>query len=214
MGTTTSVAMMTVTSATVGSQSTCPTLGRSTLRRSCPPPAPCTDSRAPSRGSTSSTPATPPTQSADPRTSSSKRPSSNPRNQPAYTLPIPSTAARRTCLLPTAVPSLATSSLLPTRKWMHTTNQTKPAKCPARLASLTPPHKCPPSSPTTAGPRNACRLMSDLKKHLKNVTKEELRTVCSGVAELTLTEILFTDSPPRIDWNRLCRKLEFSRTVL
>lgn len=161
MATTTSVATKTATSGAVDSLNMCPTLGLSTLHRSCPPPAPCTVSTAPSLVSMTSPTDTRPPQRAEPRTNSSKLPSSSQPSRLAFIPLIPSTVALLTYPPPTVAPSPATSSPLPMRKWMRTTNRIRPARCPARLASLMPPHKCPPSSLTMAGPHNACRRMFD-----------------------------------------------------
>lgn len=167
MDTTMFAAMTNAISAAVDSLNMCPTLGQCTLHRSCPLPAPYTVSMAPSLVSMTSPTDTPPPQRAEPHTNSSKLPSSNLANQPAFTPLIPSTVALLTYLLPTAVPSPATLSPRPTRRWMRMTNQIRPARCPARLAFLMPPHKCPPSSLTTAGPHNVCRLMSEWTENWK-----------------------------------------------
>lgn len=161
MDTTTSVATRTATSAAVDSLNTSPTLGQSTLHHSCPPPAPCTVSMAPSLVSMTSPTDTQPPQRAEPHTNSSKLPSSSPPSRPAFIPLIPSTVALLTYLLPTVAPSPAMSSLLPTRRWTRMTNQIRPARCRAHLVSLMPPHKCLPSSLTTAGPHNVCRRTFD-----------------------------------------------------
>lgn len=167
MATTMSVAMKTAISAAVDSLNMCPTLGQSTLHHSCPPPAPCTVSMAPSL-----VPMTSPNdmqlpQRAEPHMNSSKLPSSSPPSQPAFIPLIPSTVALPTYLLPMVAPSPATLSLLPMRRWMRMTNQIRPAKCPARLASLMPPRKYLPSSLTMAGLHNVCRRMFDWTKGLE-----------------------------------------------
>lgn len=165
MATTTSVVTTTATSAAAGSLNTCPTLGPSTLHHSCPPPAPYTASTALSLGYMISPTDMQPPRRAEPHTNSSRLPSSSSSHSPpAFTRLTPFTVALVTCPLPTAVPSPATLSPPPMRRWTRTTNQTRPARCPARLASRMPPHKCPPSSPTTAGPHSACRHMFDWTK--------------------------------------------------
>lgn len=176
MATTMYEAMMTATSAAVDSPSMCPTLGQSTLLRNCPLPAQCTVSMALSLESTSSPRDTLLIQWADPRTNSSKLASNSLPNQPAYILLIPSTAAQRIYLLRMVVPLPAMSSLLPMRRWMLMTNQIRPARCLARLAFLMPPHKYPHSSPTWAGPPNACRLTCDWTKdgEVKKQTREKI----------------------------------------
>ncbi len=167
MATTMSVVMKTAISAAVDFLNMCPTLGQSTLHRSCPPPAPYMVSMAPSLVSMTSLTDTQQPQWAEPHTNSSKLPSSSPPSQPAFIPLIPSTVVLLTYLLLMAAPSPATLSPLPMRRWMRMTNQIRPARCPARLASLTPPHKCPPSSLTMAGPHNVCRRMSDWTKFKK-----------------------------------------------
>lgn len=158
-----SVVMKTATSAAAGSPNTCPIPDQSTLRPSCPPPAPCTASTVPNPVYTTSPRDTRPLQRAEPRTNSSKLPSSNssPPSPPAFTPLTPFTAAPLTYPPPTAAPSPATSSPPPTRRWTRMISRIRPARCPAHPASLTPPHKCPPSSPTTAGLHSACRHTSD-----------------------------------------------------
>lgn len=162
--TTTSVVMKTGIFAAVDSPNMFPTLGRSTLHRSCLPPALCTGSMAPSLVYMTSLTDTQPPQRAEPHTNSSKLLSNSPPSRPAFILPIPFTVAPPTYLPPTAAPSPATLSLLPMRRWIHMTNRIRPARCPALLASLMPPHKCPPSSLTMAGPHNVCRRMFDWTK--------------------------------------------------
>lgn len=164
MATTTSAVTTTATSAAAGSLNTCPTLGPSTLHHSCPPPALYTASTALSLGFMISPTDMQPPRRAEPHTNSSRLPSSSSLSPPAFTRLTPFTVALVTCPLPTAVPSPATLSPPPMRRWIRTTNRTRPARCPARLASRMPPHKCPPSSPTTAGPHSACRRMFDRTK--------------------------------------------------
>lgn len=178
MATTMSVATKTAISAAVDSLNMCPTLGRSILRLSCPPLAPCTVSMAHSLVSMTSPTDTQPPQRAEPHMNSSKLPSSNSLpSRPAFTPLTPSIVALLTYLPPTGAPSPVTLSRLPMRRWMRMTSLIRPARCPARLAFLTPPHKCPPSSLTMAGPHSVCRLMSDrTKKTNKNWRKEEYRS--------------------------------------
>lgn len=161
MDTTRFVVMKTATSAAVDSLNTCPTLGQSTLRRSCPPPLLCTVSMAPSLVYMTSPNDTQPPQQEEPHMNSSKLPNSSLLSQLAFILLIPFTAALLTYPLLMVAPSPAMLSPLPTKRWMRTTNQIRPARCPAHPASLTPPHKCPPSSLNMAGPHNACRRTSD-----------------------------------------------------
>lgn len=153
--------MKTAIFAAVDSLNMFPTLGRSTLLRSCLPPALCTASMAPSLVYMTSLTDTQPPQRAEPHTNNSKLLSNSPPSQRAFTLLIPSTAAPPTYLPPTAAPSPATLSLLPMRRWIRMTNRIRPARCPAHLGSLMPPHKCPPSSLTMAGPHNVCRRTFD-----------------------------------------------------
>lgn len=173
MVTTMFVATTTVIFAAADFLNTCPILGRSTLHRSCPPPAPCTVSTAPNPVPMTSPTDTQPPQWAEPHTNSSKLPSSSLPSRGEFIPLTPSTVALLTYLLLMATPSPVMLSLLPMRRWMRTTNQIRPARSRAHLASLTPRHKCPPSSPTMAGPRNVCRLMSDRAKKKKKRVKKQ-----------------------------------------
>lgn len=161
MDTTRFVVMKTATSAAVDSLNTCPTLGQSTLHRSCPPPVLYTVSMAPSLVYMTSPNDTQPPQQEELHMNSSKLPNSNLLSQLAFILLILFTAALLTYPLLMVAPLPAMLSLHPTKRWTRTTNQIRPARCPVHPASLMPPHKCPPSSLTTAGPHNACRLTSD-----------------------------------------------------
>lgn len=115
--TTMSVAMKTATSATLASLSMCPTHDPFTLRRSCPRRAQFTASTVLSPEFMTFPTDTPLPQQAEPRTNNSRLPnSSRPPSQPPFTPLTPTTAAPPTYLLPTAVPSPATSSLLPSRR--------------------------------------------------------------------------------------------------
>ena len=174
MAITMSVAMRTAISAAVDSLNMSPTLGQFTLHHSCPPPAPCMVSMAPSLASMTSPTDMRPPQRAEPHMNSSKLPSSNKLpSPPAFTPLIPSTVAPLTYLLLMVAPSPATSSLLPTRRWMRMTNQIRPARCRALLASLMPPHKCPLSSLTMAGPHSVCRHMFDWTNTLEKRSVQE-----------------------------------------
>lgn len=164
MATTTYVPMKTATSAAVDSLNMCPTLDPSTLHHNCPPPAPFMVSTAPSPVSMTSPTDTLPPQGPDPHMNSSRLHNSRLPSQPVSTPLTPCTAALLTYLPPMVVPSPATLSLPPTRRWMRMINQTRQARCPAHPASPMPLHKCPPSSLTMAGPHSACRLTSDWTK--------------------------------------------------
>lgn len=172
MVTTMSVGMKTGISAAVDSLNMCPTHGQSTHHPSCPPPALCMVSMAPSHVSTTSPIDMQPPLWLSLHMNSSKLPSSSLHSQSVFIPLTPSTVALLTCLLPTTALSPAMLSLPLMRRWMHMTNRTRPARCPAHPASLMPLHKCPPSSLTMAGPHSVCRLMSDWAKMIREKTNK------------------------------------------